>query len=320
MNGNTHVAVAGARYLRWLVVTQDLSPHTLRAYAVDLSAFERHLGPGKMVGKIDQEDVVGFVEALRAAGLAPRSIRRRASGVRGFCRWVLARQALPADPWVGVQVGGGRTRRLPRVVPGQELERLLMHLCRAAGIMQARTVSSADVLDHPHEATTLLGVALMVTTGLRVGEMVTIDCESIDLPGRSLRVTGKGRRERRVFLTNDWITALMKAYIETRAAVGITGSNLLFNRRGAPLTASAMRARLEKAGQASGLAARVTPHMLRHTAATQLIEAGVDIRYIQRLLGHASLTTTEIYTHISDAALQSRVSTADVLGRSLEVR
>jgi integrase/recombinase XerD len=95
---------------------------------------------------------------------------------------------------------------------------------------------------------------------------------------------------------------------------------LLFNRRYGPLTASAMRTRLRKVADEAGVRTRVTPHMLRHTAATQLIEAGVDIRFIQRLLGHASLTTTEIYTHVSDRALMRVVSDADVLGRSIQVR
>ena len=126
---------------------------------------------------------------------------------------------------------------------------------------------------------------------------------------------GKGRRERQVFLTNDWITGLTAAYLQTRSALDIPHSKLLFNLHHEPLTTAAMRSRLSKAATAAGLPQHVTPHMLRHTAATQLIEAGVDIRYIQRLLGHASLSTTEIYTHVSDQSLKRVVSDANVLGR-----
>jgi integrase/recombinase XerD len=155
----------------------------------------------------------------------------------------------------------------------------------------------------------------MVATGVRVNEVVSIRCPDIDLPSRSVRIVGKGRRERHVFLTNDWIKALTRAYLKTRASLGVAHAQLLFNGQRGPLTAAAMRARLASAARAAGLRVRVTPHMLRHTAATQLIEAGVDIRYIQRLLGHASLSTTEIYTHVSDGALRRVVSDADVLGR-----
>lgn len=179
------------------------------------------------------------------------------------------------------------------------------------------TASVSAIVKRPHESTTFLGVALMVATGVRVNEAVEIECSSIDLRGRDIRLIGKGRRERTVFLTNDWITAFVASYLTARATFDIGHSQLLFNLNFEPLTAPAMRSRLAKAALAAGITARVTPHMLRHTAATQLIEAGVDIRHIQRLLGHASLTTTEIYTHVSDRALQQTVSRADVLGKAL---
>ncbi|MHB8466237.1 MAG: tyrosine-type recombinase/integrase [Acidimicrobiales bacterium] len=173
-----------------------------------------------------------------------------------------------------------------------------------------------EALVRPREATTLLAVALMVATGLRVSEVVSVRCADIDLPGRSVRVLGKGLRERQVYLTNDWISSLAGAYQTTRSTLRIGHERLLFNSRGGPLTPPAVRSRLLRAGREAGLVTRVTPHMLRHTAATQLIEAGVDIRYIQRLLGHASLSTTELYTHVSDNALKTVVTTADVLGRT----
>ncbi len=241
------------------------------------------------------------------------SIKRRASGLRGLCKWLLSRRLLDADPWIGATVALGRSRKLPRVLPGHELNRLFFYLQREAGVDNAGNID--DPLPHPHESTTLLAVALMVATGVRVSELVGIQCHDIDLPSRSLKLTGKGRRERQVFLTNEWITSLTHAYIKTRNALGVTHPRLLFNLHHAPLSPPAMRSRLAKAAQQAGLNARLTPHMLRHTAATQLIEAGVDIRYIQRLLGHASLSTTEIYTHVSDRALRQVVSDADVLGR-----
>jgi integrase/recombinase XerD len=160
----------------------------------------------------------------------------------------------------------------------------------------------------------------MVATGVRVHEVVGFRCHDIDLAGRAIRLVGKGRRERQVFLTNDWITGLTASYLQARGRLDLPHSHLLFNLHYEPLTTAAMRSRLAKAARAAGITQRVTPHMLRHTAATQLIEAGVDIRYIQRLLGHASLSTTEIYTHVSDRALKRVVSEADVLGRLVEAR
>jgi site-specific recombinase XerD len=311
---------ACSRYIRWLLATRDLSPHTIRAYAGDLASFERHMGAGFEVHAIDQDSVISFIEQQKTQALSPASLRRRAAALRGFCRWLLSQGLLAADPWSGATLGLGRSRRLPRILAAHELDRLIEFLSRAAHVDVGRPPDSRSVKAKPHESTTLLAVSLMVATGVRVHEAVGIKCRDIDLPSRSLRLLGKGRRERQVFLTNDWITCLTSAYLDARSALGLQHPNLLFNLHYAPLTPSAMRSRLAKAARAAGLEAHVTPHMLRHSAATQLIEAGVDIRYIQRLLGHASLSTTEIYTHVSDQALHRVVSDADVLGRFVRAR
>lgn len=310
---------AQEQYIRWLLATRDLSPHTIRAYDADLASFQRYLGDDFVAAEIDQEDVLSFIERQKAAKLSPASLKRRASALRGFCRWMLSQGLLVADPWSGASLALGRPRRLPRALPAHELDRLMGFLALAAGVSNAEP-DSRIVEERPHESTTLLAVALMVATGIRVNESVCIRYHDIDLPARALRLVGKGRRERQVFLTNDWIASLTSAYIEARASLGLGHSHLLFNLHYDPLTPPAMRSRLAKAARAASLEIHVTPHMLRHTAATQLIEAGVDIRYIQRLLGHASLSTTEIYTHVSDQSLKRVVSDADILGRFVHAR
>ena len=158
----------------------------------------------------------------------------------------------------------------------------------------------------------------MIATGVRVSELVAISCTDIDLPSAAVRVTGKGRKERTVYLPGSWISQLCDLHLASRSRVGSNHQFLLFNRDGAPLTPAAVRARLKVAAQRAGLERAITPHMLRHSAATQLLESGVDIRYVQRLLGHASITTTEIYTHVTDYALRRVVSNANVLERCLQ--
>lgn len=307
---------AKQQYMRWLHATRDLSPHTLRAYEADVLALEKHLGRQARVQRVNRDSLVSFVEWLRDEGLSPSSIRRRLAGVRGFCRWLLAHQLLEDDPLIGLTIPTGRGRALPRVIPAHEVNRLFRYLQRAALIAdQPRPMT---IRARPHHTTTLLGVALMFTTGVRVHEVVGITCADIDLPAQSIRILGKGRRERHVFLSNSWLTGLTMTYLKVRSELGIRHQWLLFNSLYDPLTAQAMRSRLGKAADVAGLKLRVTPHMLRHTAATQLMDAGVDIRYIQRLLGHASLTTTELYTHVSDGALKRVVTAADTLERVLQ--
>lgn len=307
-------------YLRWLLATRDLSPHTIRAYHADLASFEHYVGASFAATEVDQEVVIAFIERQKAAGLSSASLRRRASALRGFCRWMLSRDLLAADPWSSTTLALGRPRKLPRTLPAHELDRLMAFLATAARLNTPAEPTRRAIEERPHESTTLLTVSLMVATGIRVNESVTIKCADVDLPGRTLRLVGKGRRERQVFLTNDWIASLTNAYVDARSSFDLDHPRLLFNLRYEPLTPPAMRSRLAKAARAAGLRTHVTPHMLRHTAATQLIEAGVDIRYIQRLLGHASLSTTEIYTHVSDRALRRVVSDADVLGRFVQAR
>jgi site-specific recombinase XerD len=311
---------ARTRYIRWLLATRDLSPHTIRAYGSDLASFERYMGADFEVQLIDQDSVISFIEQQKAAALSPASLRRRAAALRGFSRWLLSQGLLAADPWSGASLALGRSRRLPRILAAHELDRLIEFLARAAHLDAGSPPDSRSVERRPHESTTFLAVSLMVATGVRVHEAVGVKCRDIDLRGRSLRLLGKGRRERQVFLTNDWITGFTSAYLAARSTLDLQHPHLLFNLHYDPLTPPAMRSRLAKAARAAGLEAHVTPHMLRHSAATQLIEAGVDIRYIQRLLGHASLSTTEIYTHVSDRALRQVVSDADVLGRLAQRR
>ncbi len=309
------ISEASGLYVRWLTVAKDLSAHTIRAYAGDLNSFERYLDTGAECTSIDREVILSFVEAQREAGISPASLRRRASALRGFCRWMILHGALEIDPWSETRLQLGRSKKLPRTIPTHRLNRLVGYLKAAAELDSGSAPEAPLIHSKPYESTTLLAVILMVATGIRVNEATGIRCIDVDLPSRTIRLLGKGRRERQVFLPDDWITGLTEAYLEARSALGIRHPRLLFNRHYEPLTPPAMRSRLAKASLAAGVEPRVTPHMLRHTAATQLIEAGVDIRYIQRLLGHASLTTTEIYTHVSDRALQRVVSNANVLGR-----
>jgi integrase/recombinase XerD len=130
-------------------------------------------------------------------------------------------------------------------------------------------------------------------------------------------VQGKGSRERTVYFPDRWLRSLAAAYVGARAALLVEHRFLLFKRDLSPMTSAAMRDRLAIASRSTGLRRTVTPHMLRHSAATELLESGVDIRYVQRLLGHASISTTEIYTHVSDASLRRVIASANVLDRCL---
>jgi integrase/recombinase XerD len=152
----------------------------------------------------------------------------------------------------------------------------------------------------------------MVATGIRVGELCRLRAEDIAPDAASIRVHGKGSKDRVAYIVDVACRKELQAMVERRRTAGL-GAPLFVNRVGAKLKPQSVRLRLRRAAEAAGLTRRVTPHMLRHTAATLLIETGVDIRIVQRLLGHSSIATTEVYTHVSDETLRTTLERANVL-------
>lgn len=304
------------QYCRWLATTQDLSEHTIRAYRDDIQALLDFLEADCGVESLTPSVFYEFLDHLVGRGRTSTTIRRRICGVRGFCIWLVHCGHIEVNPLADFNVRFSRPRRLPRAVSPTDLRQLVRHLSSEAAHTKGRS-SLVTGNATGTQMTTLLAVLLLVGTGMRVGELTSTKLAQVDLPSRTIRVLGKGSRERMVYFPNECVVALLARHLECRRGAGESTEPLLLNRSGNPLTASALRTRLDRAGVAAGLTYRLTPHMLRHTAATQLIESGVDIRFVQRLLGHASLTTTEIYTHIADRSLRQAVAEADVLGRFL---
>lgn len=297
-----HLDQARSDFIEWLSATQDLSAHTVRAYETDVRTFVNFANPHH-AGDITSQELLDYVQHIRSAGISTATVRRRVIGVRRFFGWMTKAGIVPKDPSQDLQIRFARPRSLPKAISSHELGLLVESLSRQAwgrGVLVDRITQ-----------TTLIAVALMVGTGVRAGELVALSYNDLDLPSRTIRVNGKGRRQRMVYLSNDWICEQLHHY---RQANHSPTSPLLENRSGRPLTTAALRSRIARAGAAAGIERRLTPHMLRHTAATQLLEAGVDIRFVQRLLGHASITTTEIYTHVADVSLRRAVVEADVLG------
>lgn len=161
--------------------------------------------------------------------------------------------------------------------------------------------------------TTHLALSLLAATGLRIAELCSLRLSDVNPNTGEIRVTGKGSKERVVIVTNARVRLQLGRLVRNRMKFEGPGAPLFRNQRGKNLTPQCMRLRLHRLVRCTGLKARVTPHMLRHTAATLLIERGVDIRFVQRLLGHASISTTETYTRVTDKALRTALERADVM-------
>ncbi|HKJ83809.1 MAG TPA: tyrosine-type recombinase/integrase [Mariprofundaceae bacterium] len=267
-----------AHYLQQLADVRLASPHTVSSYRRDLYDFLRHCGDRPVAG-IGREQVQDWLVASHAAGLAPSSLARRLSSLRGFFEAGVAAGWCTANVTAGLKPPKQR-KRLPRAMPPEQTS-LLLH----------RTDAASDIRDRAL-------LAVMYGCGLRVSETVGLNLQDMDLDAAEMRVLGKGRKER--------VTPMPAAVVEIVAVY--TGQRLqhadpdqpalFLNRRGGRLTARSVQRMLKERAMRTGADVSVTPHRLRHSFATHLLAGDVDLRAIQELLGHASLSTTERYTHL----------------------
>jgi integrase/recombinase XerD len=278
-------------------VERGLSPRTLEAYARDLGRFARFAaGAGaRDAGALERRHVTGFLEALAAEGLAPRSRARMLVAVRRFTRFLLASGRLARDPCDGAFA--------PRL--GRPLPKLLRPDESAALLAAAEGGAPLALRDRAM-------LEVLYGAGLRVSELVALPRSGLDARAGLLRVFGKGRRERIVPLGEPALAAVAKYLEAGRPALARAAKRpseaLFLSRRGAAMTRQNFFERLRQLAVKAGLPKeRVSPHVLRHAFATDLLEGGADLRSVQAMLGHADLATTQIYTHVSRGRLRELV-------------
>lgn len=268
------------RFLRYLAVERGASRHTLRSYRADLADCARFLA-GHRTGTLleaDARTLRAYLADLHDRGLARTSVARRLAALRSFYRFLMRRGHARANPAQEVQTPR-LPKRLPAYLPIDESEALL----RANFPATLAGTRDRAVLE------------LLYATGIRVAELAGLQVEDVDLREGAVRVTGKGGKERIVPVGRKAVEAL-RVYLAERTE----GSGPLFrNRWGGRLTVRSLHRIVGARARAAGLSRRVTPHTLRHTFATHLLDAGADLRLIQELLGHARLGTTQKYTHVS---------------------
>ena len=284
---------ACAEFLAYCGRERHLASNTLAAYEQDLAEFCRAFS-GRSAAEIEGLEVVAYAHRLSTdRGLSPATVKRRLAPLKTLFSRLARRGEIAQSPFANVDLRVRIPKRLPRCLGPTETQTLL----------RASLAGSA---------TTRLAILLMFSTGIRVGELAAICLGDIDLDQKTVRIFGKGSRERQVFLPDDLLVELIRKYVKTHHRAGDKSAKLLVNVRGKSASASCLRNGVKTLARRATLSRVVTPHMLRHTAATALIEAGVDIRFVQRLLGHQSIATTQIYTHVSDRALKAAVIAANV--------
>jgi site-specific recombinase XerD len=302
------------RFLESLAA-RDASEHTRRAYATAVGAYlDRLEGRGIDWRSPTRTELRAYLAEL-SAGHARASVAQRLAAIRSFHRWATRAGLAPGDPW-GAIARPRLPRRLPEVLEVEQIERLLAAVDDELAV--PRSGRDAEL----GEALALRDRALVETAyaaGLRISELAAAELGSLDLRHGDLRVLGKGRKERLGLLGRPARDAL-GAYLDHGRPVLLARRDprsteplpaaIFLNHRGRPLGVRGLRLRLDRLRRAAGLPEGVTPHTLRHSFATHLLDGGADLRIVQELLGHANLATTQVYTHVSPTRMRTAYQAA----------
>jgi integrase/recombinase XerD len=279
------------RYLGQLRIEAGLAVNTLESYRRDLTKFQRYLAQQQlqMGDSVSPSIAVGFLASLQQRSLAPSSIARILSAMRGWFRF-LARENISQDNPLRDLAPARRSVRLPRTLTMQEVLALL------------------DLPERPtaEDRRDRAMLELLYASGLRVSELVGLKLSQVDLNLGCLRVMGKGAKERVVPMGRPARDVLVDYVEQVRSTLlkGRPSRALFVSRRGQVLTRQAFWKLLRQRAQRAGIVKPISPHMLRHSFATHLLEGGADLRAVQAMLGHASIATTQIYTHVERSRLK----------------
>lgn len=310
-----------SHYLQICSRNKNLSRHTLKAYDIDMEQFMSCIGKNTLIEEITKTELTKFHNYLIEQELSPASIKRKLACIRAMFKWLELEEVIEINPFHKFRANIKSARRLPRNVPANEINSMIMQAKNELGLSRqqhyslrklTKIIASKKSLN---KLTTLVSIELMLCTGMRVGELSGITLNCVDTYERKIKILGKGARERYVFLPDEELCELVYAYTQLRQITEPDNNNFLVNSRGQPASTQFLRKLIKEVAEKAFTKQKVTPHMLRHSAACELLESGLDIRFVQRLLGHSSISTTEIYTHVNDRQLKEKVAQANVRGR-----
>ena len=268
-------------FIRHLEKERRLSPHTVSAYRRDLNALiDFCKNQSVSIESVDSYFIRRFASESHRKGASPRSVARRLSAIRGFFGYLMRTGVVSVNPAINIQAPKP-SRRLPATLDADEVASLL-------------TLSTEDALSMRDRAI----LELFYSSGLRLAELVSSNLADLDFQDGTIRVIGKGNKTRVVPVGRHALEAL-KAWMLIRASMAKKEEEAIFvTQRGTRIACRTVQARLKRWGMQQGASTSIHPHMLRHSFATHMLESSSDLRAVQELLGHASISTTQVYTHL----------------------
>lgn len=287
----TDIDLAISGFLDHLIVDRGLAPLTVEAYASDMKGFSQFLSTRgvKHIKKVTREDLLVFLATLEQQGMSPRTRARKISCLKSLFRFLMERGAVAEDPSEQIDTPH-LPKRIPEYLEPEEVERLL-------GAVDPSTPEG--MRDHAM-------FELLYATGLRVSELVGLEVFRVDLEMGCVTVMGKGSKERVVPVGIPAARAVMEYLdnVRPRLLGGARCEALFVTRRGGPMTRQAFWKIVKKTALRAGIGKEISPHTLRHSFATHLVQNDADLRSVQIMLGHADISTTEIYTHVARRRLK----------------
>ena len=302
-------------YLDYCKNTKNLSNLSVNAYYHDLKSFQNLMGKGCIVAKISRQSIYQYIDNLFEEKKSASTVKRHIACLKTMFKWLNEEDIIQHNPFSKFDLKIKVPRRLPRNIKVNELKQMAQSAQAYVAQLPAlrKTPRKRDICVF----NALLIIEILYSTGIRVSELTSIRINDINFHTQSIHINGKGQRERRVFLPDQDLINLIKDYIKIRNLFSKRHDYLLINSRGTPLSSQSARLIVKDNAKRAKISRPITPHMYRHSTATQLLEAGVDIRYVQQLLGHESIQTTEIYTHVENNSLKERIMKADIRRRIL---
>ncbi len=287
-------------YFEFCQYQKRLDSKTLKAYKIDLRQFLSRIAAAN-VSDITPGVLESYIALLHQT-YKPKTVKRKIASIKAFFRYLEYKDYISITPFNKIQIKFREPIILPKTIPLHTLETLLTTVYRQRS--QARTPYQ--------EKNTLRDIAvleLLFATGMRISELCSLKAENVDLNDCNILIYGKGAKERRIQIGNPDVCAVLKEYKQEFQEEIENCCHFFVNQAGRPLSDQAVRRMIQKYTSLASINLHITPHMFRHTFATSLLEADVDIRYIQEMLGHSSINITQIYTHVALAKQKDILST-----------
>jgi integrase/recombinase XerD len=298
---------ASDEFLKGYFSTHERSKKTKDAYCSDLTQFLSFAGEDMGLLSLSSVVIENWAAHLQQEGYSPTSIRRKIVVLRVFCSYWVRKGGLTESPFWRVKFSLGRIEKLPRTLTEDEVRSLLYQAQHNHSIVKASQnviEIAVDQLSQVSPSTyrelrNLALIDILFATGMRVGEVSALDVQDYLVKEAIFKVKGKGGRNRLAFIVDEETLRVQRAHIETRKRIESKSPALFLNASGERLSTQGIANVIAQLRQDAGIDRHITPHMLRHTVATLMLRNGVDIRVVQEFLGHASIATTQRYTHIT---------------------